>query len=105
MTGLNTSAIYKQVLDVLRGDADYLSYVKTALGLLPFGGKLMAVVNEAVEYTEKARKVIETARKTINTAEDVIATVKRAQETMKSGDPLKGVDARNATNEVMKATK
>jgi hypothetical protein len=102
MTGLHTSAIYKQVLAVWTGDADYLSYVKTALGLLPFGGKLMAVVNEAVEYTEKARKLIETARKALNTAEDVMATVKRAQDAMKSGDPLRGVDVKN---DLMKATK
>ena len=102
MTGLNTSAVYKQVLAVWTGDADYLSYVKTALGLLPFGGKLMAVVNQAVEYTEKARKVIETARKAVNTAEDVISTVKHAQDAMKSGDPLRGVDVKN---ELMKATK
>ncbi len=87
VTGLGTSAIYKMVLDVWRGDADYFSYLKTAVGVLPFGGKVMAVVNEAIEYTEKARKLIATARKVVATAQEVAATVKRAQDAVKNGDP------------------
>ncbi len=86
-TGLNTSAIYKQVLAVWRGDADYLSYLKTAAGLLPFGGKVLQVVNEAIEYTEKARRMIATAQKAIGTAQGVVAAVKRAQDMLKNGDP------------------
>lgn len=86
-TGLNVSAVYKQMLAVWRGDADYLSYLKTAVGFLPFGAKVMQVVNEAVEYTEKARKMIATAQKAVGTARDVVAAVKRAQDTLKNGDP------------------
>lgn len=57
MTGLNTSRIYKTVLDVLRGDQDYLFYVKTIVGFLPRGGKVAATLIEVIEYTEKARKI------------------------------------------------
>ena len=41
MTGLHVSAIYTQVLDIWRGDADYLSYLKTVVKMLP-GGSAVA---------------------------------------------------------------
>jgi hypothetical protein len=57
VTGLKTSAIYRQVLDVWRGDADYLSYLKTVVGLLPGGSEIVKAANQAIELTEKARRV------------------------------------------------
>lgn len=57
MTGLPTSQVYRTVLDLWRGDLDYLGYVKTALSLVPRGGALARVIADAIEYTEQARKI------------------------------------------------
>ncbi len=57
MTGLHVSAIYTQVLDIWRGDADYLSYLKMAMKMLPAGSELAKVCDQAVDLTDKARKV------------------------------------------------
>jgi hypothetical protein len=57
MTGLHVSAIYNQVLDIWRGDADYLSYLKAAVKMLPGGSALAKVADQAIALTEKARKV------------------------------------------------
>jgi hypothetical protein len=57
MTGLHVSAIYTQVLDIWRGDADYLSYLQTALKMLPAGSALAGVANQAIDLTQKARKI------------------------------------------------
>ncbi|MDF2696530.1 MAG: hypothetical protein K0S65_4913 [Labilithrix sp.] len=67
MTGLPTSRVYRTVLDVWRGDHDYLSYFQTILALVPHGGKVAAVINEAIEYTQKARKIAGTVVATVNT--------------------------------------
>jgi hypothetical protein len=68
MTGLPTSQIYRTVLNVWRGDHDYLDYLKTVASLVPHGGALARTIVEALEYTAKARKVGGT----------VVATVKAA---------------------------
>ncbi len=58
MTGLPTSTVYKTVLNIWKGDKDYLQYLKAAAGLIPGGGGAVAkTIVEAVEYTEKARKI------------------------------------------------
>jgi hypothetical protein len=57
MTGLHVSAIYTQVLDIWRGDADYLSYLQAALKMLPAGSALAGVANQAIDLTQKARKI------------------------------------------------
>ena len=56
-TGLHTSAIYQQVLDIWRGDADYFSYLKTLVKMLPGGSAVAKVADQAIELTEKVRKV------------------------------------------------
>jgi hypothetical protein len=66
MTGLNTSAIYRTVLDVLRGDQDYFFYVKTLISFMPRGGKVASTLIEAVEYTEKARKIAGQVQATVD---------------------------------------
>lgn len=57
LTGLKTSAIYKQALDILRGDGDYLSYLKTAVRLLPGGDGLAQTLTAAIGTTERLRQV------------------------------------------------
>jgi hypothetical protein len=57
---LKASAIFQQVLGFYRGDGDYLGYLKTALGLLPFGGSLTKSLNSAVATTEEARRITKT---------------------------------------------
>jgi hypothetical protein len=57
MTGLPASAIYKQVLDIWSGDADYFSYLKTIAGLVPGGSYVAKIVEQAVDITGKARDV------------------------------------------------
>jgi hypothetical protein len=57
MTGLHTSAVYQQVLDIWRGDADYFSYLKMLVKMLPGGSAVARVADQAIELTEKVRKV------------------------------------------------
>jgi hypothetical protein len=57
MTGLHTSAVYQQCLDIWRGDADYFSYLKTLVKMLPGGSAVAKVADQALELTEKVRKV------------------------------------------------
>ena len=57
VTGLHTSAIYAQVLDIWRGDADYFSYLKMLVKMLPGGSAVAKVADQAIELTEKVRKV------------------------------------------------
>jgi hypothetical protein len=77
VTGLKTSAIYRQVLDIWRGDADYLSYLKTIVRMLPGGSEVAKVVDEAILLTEKARKVANQVEKGIATAKSAIDTGKK----------------------------
>jgi hypothetical protein len=77
VTGLHASAIYTQVLDVLRGDADYLSYLKTALKLLPAGSALAKVADEAIGLTEKARKVAGQVQRAVGAVGQAVDTGKK----------------------------
>lgn len=74
MTGLPTSAVYRTVLDVWRGDRDYLTYLKTIVQLVPHGGKVARTILEAVEYTEKARQVATTVMTVYQTAATVASS-------------------------------
>lgn len=60
MTGLPVSSIYKQVLDIWSGDADYLSYLKTLASFIPGGSHVAKVVSQGIELTLKARDVTKT---------------------------------------------
>lgn len=60
MTGLPVSSIYKQVLDIWSGDADYLSYLKTLASFIPGGSHVAKVVSQGIELTIKARDVTKT---------------------------------------------
>jgi len=52
MSGLHLSPIYNQVLDVWRGDADYLSYLKTVVKMLP-GGSQVALPYDISGYADE----------------------------------------------------
>ena len=69
MTGLPTSAVYRTVLDIWRGDRDYLTYLKIVASLVPHGGAVARTVVDAIDYTMKARAV----------ASAVVAAVKTVQ--------------------------
>jgi hypothetical protein len=98
MTGLPTSRIYRTVMDVWRGDHDYLGYLQTIIALVPHGGKVAAVINEAIEYTQKARKIAGTVVATVKTATAVassnpsaVADAIVAQATATASKEAKGV--------------
>ncbi len=57
MTGLPTSQVYRTVLNLWRGDHDYLTYLKTIAGFVPHGGAVARTIVDAIEYTDKARQV------------------------------------------------
>ena len=66
VTGLPVSSVYRQAVDVWRGDADYLSYLRTVAGLIPGGSLLAKTLQEAIAVTDKARKVIATVDATLS---------------------------------------
>ncbi len=57
MTHLPISSVYRQVLEIWRGDADYLSYAKMILSAVPGGKAIVKTVNDVIEMTERARKI------------------------------------------------
>ena len=95
MTGLPTSAVYRTVLDIWRGDRDYLTYLKTIVQLVPHGGKVARTIIEAIEYTEKARQVATTVMATVQTVQngnvDAIVAQAKAQAMAQAQSQAKGV--------------
>lgn len=59
-TGLPTSGVFNSAVSLWRGEADYLTYLKTLATFVPHGGEVAKVVEQAIEYTEKARTVVAT---------------------------------------------
>lgn len=59
-TGLPTSGLFNTAVSLWRGEADYLTYLKTLATIVPHGGEVAKVVEQAVEYTHKARTVAAT---------------------------------------------
>ena len=95
MTGLPTSQVYRTVLNLWRGDHDYLTYLKTIAGLVPHGGAVARTLVEAIEYTDKARKVAGTVMATVKAAStgsmDALAAEAKAQATAQITTQAKGV--------------
>jgi hypothetical protein len=95
MTGLPTSQIYKTVLGLFRGDNDYLAYLKTIAGFVPAGSAVLRVVNEALEYTDKARRIAGTVVATVKTVEgggvDALVAQAKAQALAQASAQAKGV--------------
>ena len=109
MTGLNTSAIYHTVLDIWRGDRDYLSYLKTILTLVPHGGKVAKVIFEAIELTEKARKVGGQVLQVVNVAKnagkldaDTLIATAQAQLLTKGKDAVLNAGSKFAVERIEK---
>ena len=57
MTHLPISSVYKQVLEIWRGDADYLSYAKMLVSMAPGGKAIAKTIGDVIETTERARKI------------------------------------------------
>jgi hypothetical protein len=77
VTGLHASVIYQQALDIWRGDADYLSYLKTVVKMLPGGSHVVAVAEQAIALTEKARKIAGQVQAGVGVAQKAVAAGKR----------------------------
>lgn len=88
MTGLHVSAIYQQVLDVWRGDADYLSYLKSVVKMLPGGSEVAKVADQAIELTEKARKVVGQVQKGVAAASSLAGQAQGVVQLTKDGGLL-----------------
>ena len=56
MTGLHASAVYQQCLDIWRGDADYFSYLKTLVKMLPGGSAVAKVADQAIGEGAQGRE-------------------------------------------------
>lgn len=59
-TGLPTSRVYRLVVDVWKGNQDYLGYLKNVAGLIPVAGPLTKTIEDGIALTEKVRKTVET---------------------------------------------
>lgn len=75
ITGLPTSALFQQAMDIWRGEADYLSYVKMLVKIVPGGGALAKAIGDGVEKTEKARDALATVKDA--RPDDVAAAAKK----------------------------
>ncbi len=83
MSGLPTSAVYRTVLDLWRGDRDYLAYLKVIVSLVPHGGAVARTIVDAIEYTTKAREIAGVVIATVQVAPtaslDAVAQAAAAQ--------------------------
>lgn len=55
ITGVQTSVVFRQVIDIFSGDADYLTYLQAIAGLVPIAGRLSGSLTQAIETTRKVR--------------------------------------------------
>lgn len=60
MTGLPLSSVYKQVVEIWSGEADYLSYLKTLSSFIPGGSQVARALSQGIDLTLKARDVTRT---------------------------------------------
>jgi hypothetical protein len=77
ITGLPTSAVFRQVVDIWSGQADYLSYVQTALSLVPGGGKVASSLREASAKTKAVRAAIQRGADLATSTGDAIRAVSK----------------------------
>jgi hypothetical protein len=96
MTGLPTSSIYRTVLNIYRGDHDYLSYLKTIAGFVPHGGEVAKTIVLAIEYTEKARKIGGTVMAAAKAAQGGSIDAVAAQATAQAKDVVLNTGSRFA---------
>ncbi len=69
MTGLGASRVYREVMRIWRGNADYLEYLKLAAALVPPSTGLSGVLDQAVDTTERTRRAVAQARGIVARAE------------------------------------
>lgn len=67
VTGIPTSSIYRSVINMWKGDGDYLSYAKTLLQMSPVGKQVTSTLADAIDTTERARKIGGTVLATMKT--------------------------------------
>lgn len=79
VTGLPTSAIYRQVLRMWRGDADYLDYLSSVASLLPGGSHALSVVKTAVARTSEYRATYNKAVRLVGDARQVHDRIARGE--------------------------
>jgi hypothetical protein len=104
-TGLPTSAVYRTVLDVWRGDRDYLTYLKTIAAFVPHGGAVARTIVDAIEYTQKARQIAGTVIAGVKAVQagsvDAVAAEAKAQATAQLTAQAKGVVLNTASRFAM----
>jgi hypothetical protein len=84
-THIPVSAIYRQVLSLWRGDGDYLAHLKTLAALVPGGGQVSKTIIEAIETTEKVRRVATTVQ---GVMKDGVSADGAAQALLQRGEQL-----------------
>lgn len=62
VTHLPTSALFRTVVGIWRGDGDYLNYLKAVATIVPGGGELAKTVGRGVEMSERVRRVTRRVR-------------------------------------------
>ena len=72
VTHLPTSALFRTVIGIWRGEGDYLTYLQVLARIVPGGGRLAGVVRTGIDTSKRAR--------------DVIARAQGARERLKRGD-------------------
>lgn len=88
LTGLPTSSIYKTVLQMWRGDADYLDYLELAASFVPGGGQLSRALGEGVGYSRELRKHYSAAVAQAGGARELAAAVTEGDGGLTSGRVL-----------------
>ncbi len=79
VTGLPTSAIYRQVLRMWRGDADYLDYLSSVASLLPGGSYAISAVKTAVARTSEYRATYKQAVRLVGDVREVHDRIARGE--------------------------
>jgi hypothetical protein len=69
ITHLPTSAIFHAAVSIWKGDGDYLGSLHALAKLVPGGGQVAKTVGDAIETTEKVRRVVHKARAALRTVE------------------------------------
>jgi hypothetical protein len=76
VTGLDTSTVFRQVVNIFSGDADYLSYLRIVAGIVPGAGLVSKALNQAIEVTQTVRDVSKKLDTGIKTAEAIASATK-----------------------------
>jgi len=78
LTGVQTSVVFRQVIDIFSGDADYLTYLQAISALVPVVGRLSGSLTQAIETTRKVRDVAGKMKGALDDAAAISDAVKDA---------------------------